>query len=95
MIDLEKILVIGLGSLVIVNFCLALALTIDWTPFRRMFEAESRARAAKWWAVCYLQWERATFPGATRLAWRRYLLRSARVAWVTVLVVVAAPWKGW
>jgi hypothetical protein len=34
MIDFEKILVIAVGSLVLANFFMALALTIDWHRFR-------------------------------------------------------------
>jgi ABC-type nickel/cobalt efflux system permease component RcnA len=48
MIDLEKILVIAVGSLVIVNFCAALALTVDW---RRT--AVRVRRFVKYWRVTY------------------------------------------
>jgi hypothetical protein len=46
MIDIEQILVIGVASLVLVNFFAALALTIDW---RRV--AVHLRRFRKYWRV--------------------------------------------
>jgi hypothetical protein len=48
MIDLEKILVIAVGSLVLVNFFAMLALTVDW---RRV--AVRVRRIVKYWRVTY------------------------------------------
>ena len=75
MIDLEKIVVIGLGSLVIVNFVAALLLTLDW---RRIAYRWGRVR--KWYAVYWSQLD-----DAERAFWRWY----GRAAWVTVLVAVS------
>jgi hypothetical protein len=74
MIDLEQILVIGIGLLVLALYFSALALTIDWQR-----AAERWGRAAKYWRVL---WKQADERDRDVMVW------TMRAAWVWVLIVV-------
>jgi hypothetical protein len=75
MIDLEQILVIGIGSLVLVNFALALALTIDWRPAIVRLRRTAKAVRVEWSQMD----ERD----------RRVIRWGGRVLWVELLIVAA------
>jgi hypothetical protein len=75
-IDLEQILVIAVGSLVLANFVVALALTID----RRRVYVRAR-RAAKYYRV---HWSQLTDADRAVMRW------MGRAVWVMVLLMAAA-----
>jgi hypothetical protein len=75
MIDLEQILVIGIGSLVLVNFALALALTIDWRSTGNRLR-----RTAK---VVRVEWSQMDERDRRVIRW------GWRVLWVELLIVAA------
>jgi hypothetical protein len=80
MIDLEQILVIGLGSLVLVNFFAALALTIDWWRV-----AVHLRRFRKYWRVTVEQ----------RMTDRERRAVCAVVHGVRVWLILYVAWTGW
>jgi hypothetical protein len=74
-IDLEKILVIAVGSLVLVNFVAALASTINWRAVARLWR-----RRAK---VLRVTWEQTDERDRGVMVW------TGRAAYVWLLVAVA------
>lgn len=70
---------IAAGTLASALFLLTFTLLrgVDWRRFVHLC------------LVVYDEWERETFPGRERLAWRRFLAWSGRVAWVALLLAVA------
>jgi hypothetical protein len=75
MIDLEQIIVIGIGSLVLANFALALALTIDWHSTGNRLRRTAKAVRVEWSQMD----ERD----------RRVIRWGGRVLWVELLIVAA------
>jgi hypothetical protein len=74
-LDLEQILVIALGSLVLANFALALALTIDWRSTGNRLQRTAKAVRVEWSQMD----ERD----------RRVIRWGGRALWVELLIVAA------